>query len=302
MAVNFLMGFYTEAPYGPFAQTREGQEMLKSTIGIVQKINRLFDNYKIPRTYFLLGMFLEACERSLGTTAIKQIFDSSNPLIDLQQHGYSHHPFRKIISRPDKSHLTPNQVYEELMKTNQILERMFGQRSIGIGSPLGYTKGLDRDEEVIARIKEARMLYISSDLRDRDEGISPPLIEEGCLRQPRAYENGLVEIPSHGWQDMAFIGSKSEVVSDFRNWNKRQLDEFIVSHYCGILDEAEQKSLELEKDISIGGCFHPQAIFVYDQNLDLFKRIIDFALERNIRIASYTEIAKEFRESVVNHN
>ena len=52
--------------------------------------------------------------------------------------------------------------------------------------------------------------YVSSDLRDENNSLHPKLVtNEGVLRQPYRYKNGLLEIPSVGWQDTVFSGTSA---------------------------------------------------------------------------------------------
>ena len=289
MKVSYLLGFDTEAPYGDEAHTEKGAIERERTVSVVKKLNTLLDGKNITRTHFLLGSFLVDLERVLGTEEVRQLFNSD--LIDVQQHSYSHNPFREIPTRPDKKALDAAEMYFDIQKANEVLRTILDKKDlIGVRSPLGYYRGLADEHDKMDAVLDNGMIYISSDLRDKNGGIFPPLVENGKLRQPYRYQNGLLEIPGHGWHDTAFLGSKTKGVPKFNELPRKELEAFIVDHYTNLVREGLELAEAEKRDIYIGSAFHPQAMAVYDPELELFSKIIENHEKLGAKVCAYTEI------------
>ena len=287
----FLIGFDTEVPYGSSARTNESKSSREDAINTIKKLNSLFDSEGINRTHFILGDFLEAIDATTGRKTVNELFNW--PLIDIQQHTYSHQTFREIVTRPDKKPLTAVEIKKDIEKASSSIARILNKSVCGLRAPLGYACGMNGESEKLDAIKETNIRYISSDLRDKEGGICPPLMEDGILRQPYKYENGLIEIPSHGWQDTAFLGSKTKGVPNFPEWPRKELECFIVEHYTKIMQDAIVLVDSKKTNIFIGGCFHPQAISTYDPDLELFAKIIDNAKREGVKITSYSDVLNQ---------
>src|SRR3989339_2050223 len=285
--VSLLLGFDTEAPFDQPHRKEGIKPAIDQTIMMVKRLNSLFDLYGISRTFFLLGIFAEEAAKLYNKELIK-IFDVDNPLVDIQSHAYSHQQFRHVPVGINKTTLAPKQVSEDIKRANKIIYELFNIKPIGLRSPRGYALGLDNSKELIESVKNAGIRYISSDLRDKNWQIKTDLFDGNEIRQPRKYSNGLIEMPSHGWQDMAFSGLDIPGVPQFQKWDKKKLDRYIVGHYTGLMDEAIKESKKRNETIYIGGCFHPQAIAVYDKDLKLFRQILDVAEEKGVTAESYT--------------
>jgi len=291
--IHFLLGFDTESPYAHPLNDKTRKEQT-TTLDTVFNLNTVLDHYHAPRTYFILGKFLEETYDAHGQLNLQDAFCTNNPLVDIQQHTYSHQTFRTIPTRPDRTPLTPKQVHEDLVLANPVIDSILGKNPIGVRAPLGYAKGLTTDSALQDAVKNAGMHYISSDLRDNAWGINPPLVDNDTIRQPRTYPNGLIEIPGHGWHDTVFLGSKTINVPPFPTWPKKELEQFIVNHYCQLLQDAHKLAIQHDHDMYVGASFHPQAIHVYDPHQDLLKRILDYAYTHNVELTTFTHAASSF--------
>ncbi|HLC56894.1 MAG TPA: polysaccharide deacetylase family protein [Candidatus Nanoarchaeia archaeon] len=286
--VNLLFGYDTESPYGDKASTEEGAREREVTLRTVDKLNSLFEEYSgFGRTFFILGSFLESTsEHFMGNTELRTIFSSDDPLVDIQQHSYSHVPFRRIATRPDKDPMLPSQIEQDVRKASSLIYRIFGRAVIGVRAPLGYAGGLD-NEEVVNALLNAGVKYISSDLRSKDWGIEPPLVEDGKPRQPRFYSTelgNLLEIPSHGWQDTAFTGKSKTIGTAGYPTTAAGIFEYFNS----LMIQGKELAEDTGKEVFLGLCLHPQAIDVYDPNLDFHKKLLDHFAKHGVNVSSYT--------------
>ena len=270
MTVYFLLGFDTEAPFDQMYKEKEVDSKINETIEIVIKLNILFDSYQVSRTYFLLGKLVERA----SDDDLKSAF--LGKLTDVQSHGYSHTQFRKVPT-DDKPLLSAAEVYEDIISSKKIIKERLGVDVIGLRAPRGYPQGLSGHEELISAVSRAGFKYVSSDLRNQNWGLQTEIVVDGKVRAPYKYNQDLVEIPSHGWQDMAFVMGMAKGVDMF-------------SHYTGLIVKA--LALKSDSDIFIGGCFHPQAVAQYDPQLKFFNRLLKFAKQKGVVVCSYTDAFK----------
>ncbi len=286
--VHLLFGYDTEAPYGDFSESEKGLALRETTLRVVTQVNDLFDRYELNRTFFLLGDFLERTVRAEGKERVKDVFNSENPFIDLQQHSYSHVPFRSIPTRPDRIPMSPKDIEADVKKASEFIEDLFGVEIVGMRSPLGYVGGLQGEQEVIAALISNGIKYISSDLRSQDGGLEPKLVEEGRLRQPHTYAGGLIEIPCHGWQDTALTGKSNTPAEGY----PQGVDQ-ITAYFIDLIDQARKLASEQERDVFVGLCLHPQAVGVYDPNLEVHTGLLEHALMNDVIVSGYTEAYKK---------
>ena len=55
----------------------------------------MFDQKGAPRTFFILGHYLESCLNKYDIDSLQEVYDRNNPLVEIQQHSYSHQIFMK---------------------------------------------------------------------------------------------------------------------------------------------------------------------------------------------------------------
>ncbi|MBU1051162.1 MAG: hypothetical protein KJ718_01265 [Nanoarchaeota archaeon] len=277
MVVNLLWGFDTERPYGEIVNTEDGAIERRANLEFIMKLNGLMDTHEAGRTFFILGDYLEKSAAQLGQEYLRVVFQPSNPLIEICQYSYSHVTVAPIDTRPDKEPVSIEELKEDLVKADETIKRLLGVNKIaGLRTPLGYPhRSLEKSPRVLELLKGVGLKYVSSSLRDSNWGINAPLEENGQLRQPFTYQNGLIEIPPHGWQDTAFTGtSKTKGTEGYPTTT-----EGIVRHYLELFEEANNLSEKTGCPVFVGLCMHPWAIRRYDQGLEAVKGILNAAAE-----------------------
>jgi len=293
MVVNVLYGFDTERPWRPNARrdlTKADGERERN-LDAVARIGSLMDSYGAGRTFFILGDYIELSEGVVGGDHLRQVFQPENPLVEIGQHTHNHVIVAPIKTRPDRNPVGSVELESELRKANSSLHKVFGIEAVyGLRTPLGYVHGTLNDfPDVTNVIKGSGLKYVSSSLRNAEWGINAPLKENGQLRQPFNYANGLLEVPSHGWQDSAFTGaSKTQGTDDFPT----TVGE-IGDHYIGLIRDAIQEAGRLSGDpqpFFVGLCLHPWAIRRYDPNLEVLTRLLDFTSENDMENESYKSV------------
>jgi len=285
MPITLSFGYDTERPYGDLAKTDKGKAIQRTEVGTCEKLTKLFDREKVPRTFFILGSFLESCADHIPLEELRSVFDKKNSLTEIQQHSYSHQVFRPIEGRNDKKIMTPQEFGADLEKANQVLEDILIVKPTGLRTPLGYPQDLTDQPGILAELQQLGFRYVSSDLRGTSSSYRAFLTKE---RQPHTYAHvgfsNIVEIPSHGWQDAIFTVEHAQKMLQ----RKPDSADEIVAHYSELFNIAE--TLE-QKQVSIALCLHPWAVAEYDPQLEIHKHLVDAARNKGIRIASYGEIA-----------
>ncbi|MFC1729985.1 polysaccharide deacetylase family protein [candidate division KSB1 bacterium] len=308
--VSVQLGFYVERPYGNAFSEEEKGRIRKKGFEAIKRINNLCNKHNISRTFFILGDYLEQAYRTLGELKgegiLREIFETDNTMVDIGQHAYSHRPFLEIPTRPDKESLTPSEIDLELRNTSNLIFYILGREAIGLGTPCGYSGGLKHiSDEAQMAIYINGIKYISSDLRDSKHGLNPPLFEDGQIRQPYPlWGKGIIEIPSHGWQDNVFTGTSS--TKGVKGYPKTVED--IAEHYIGLIKEGIEASKENKETDEKGGkngkkiylsfCMHPWAIVEYDLNLDVLESIVSFSLDNGVKVQGYKQAFMGMRESL----
>ncbi len=290
MTLTILYGFDAERPYGEFGADKKGRQQRETNLSIVEKINNVLNQANMGRTFFILGAYLDQSAEQLGVDHLKTAFSIGNPLVEIAQHTYTHPVIANIPTRPDKQPISAEELKNELERAEQSIVKHLGVKPQGLRTPLGYAKGLQTHPDVLDVLKTSGLSYVSSSLRDNNGGLNAPLVEDGLLRQPFRYANGLVEVPSHGWQDTSFTGtSKTQGTTSFPT----DL-EGIFEHYKTILTQGQRISEESGQDIFIGLCMHPWAIAKYDPELNTVQSLVELSQEKGYEGKKYSEVLNKF--------
>lgn len=286
--VILSFGYDTERPYGEWAKTGEGKDFRKKQINFIQKLTNLLDKENVPRTFFILGNYLDLCLEEFSKEELRKIYNKDNFLNDLQQHSYSHQVFRKIEGREDKKVLTVEEYGYDLKKATEVLFEVLGVIPNGLRIPLGHCGDLTDMPNILLELDKLKLNYVSSDLKGINSFDGPLTLE----RQPHNYGHvgfkNIVEIPSQGWQDVFF----TEQMNEKRPGNCPNTFKQILNHYISLLDKAKEISNKSKKDIYISLCLHPQSVMEYDPDLEIHKNLIDYARKNYVTILSYNDVAK----------
>jgi len=96
-------GYDTERPYGFWAETNKGKDFRNKQLEFIKKLNKMLDSNNCPRTFFILGDYLFRCLDNFDKKTLREIYNSENLLIEIQQHSFSYQIFRNL-GRDDKKH------------------------------------------------------------------------------------------------------------------------------------------------------------------------------------------------------
>lgn len=291
--LKIMLGFDCDRPRGDFIQTKEGMEMAKRKIQSLKKISSTLEELKIPRTFFVCGKFLQSMNSVFGKEEMKKAFGIKSPLVEIGDHSYSHNIVKKIKTRPDKIPITPEEVIEEFQKNTGVFKEIFDLKipNRAYRTPLGHHNGLQGEDELLRRLKKIGVNYVSSDLRDENDELNPPLEnKDGTPRQPYFYKNGLLEIPSIGWQDTVF--SKTSKTPTFGKIPDTY--EEIIDYYKELFDKAVKIAKKNKKVYFLGLVLHPYDNSFYNADNKFFYDIFEIVKDMNADFLKYEDTASIF--------
>ena len=290
-SVRVMIGFDCDRPRGSFIASKEGQVMAKRKITSLENISETLEKEKIPRTFFICGNFIESMVHHFGISRLKNAFKAYGSLVEIADHSFSHKTVKSIKTRPDKVPATFSEIREEFETNTILFSKYFDGMNIenrGYRTPLGHKYGLRGEFKLLNVFKDLNINYISSDLRDANESLHPKLIsEDGNIRQPYRYENGLLEIPSIGWQDTAFSQNSSTDLYEIPPTTYSD----IIEYYQNLFLEAKQLSEKLNRDIFLGLVMHPYDVSFYDLNNSLFVDLKKKLYSINGSFHTYLEVS-----------
>ena len=291
--VRVMIGLDCDQPRGIFVASREGSERAWEMLRCLNRLSGLLETMMVPRAFFVGGLFLESMEYVYGTDSLRRALQVDSSLVEIADHGYSHSVLRQVESRPDKLPISSRQAIREYEGNTRLFARILGQDLQGRGyrAPLGHCRGLRGQYDLLDRFRRAGIKYVSSDLRGLGDSLLSPLRWADWMpRQPYRYENGLLEIPSHGWQDTAFFGRSRTPTGDVPGTYQK-----IIAYYRFLLRSAQQIATEYDRDYFVGLALHPHMIALYDADGCFFPDLYDMVTGMNGSFCKYEDVWEHYR-------
>ena len=144
-----LIGYDVEATWAP-----------EETLQFLKVAERVHTELQASCTLFIVGKVLE-----MHPQAFQKI--AENSLFDLQQHTYSHMRLKPVtVFREGKPEVldcgTPEQIREELEKTNELFRKYLDQAPIGLTGPYAnhYENGLRDSPELLTVIHQCGIRFL----------------------------------------------------------------------------------------------------------------------------------------------
>ncbi len=293
--VYVMLGLDCDRPRGIYAFGEKGRSVAIRKLKSLQQIKAELDQLEIKRTYFICGQFLESMATLFGKDEIKRIFGGQPSLVEIGDHTYHHEILNIIPTRPDKKPLSPKELNSEILRCKSVFEDNLDISLLGSGlrAPLGYYNGMHNQFKSLDVLIQHKS-YISTDLRDNKYSLNPKLYDnEGRIRQPYRYENGLLEIPAIGWQDTVFLGtSKTPIYEDY----PKTFDE-IIAYYTGLFREAKDAVVKFNRDIFVGLTLHPLDNSYYNENRNFFPLLKKGLSELNGKFITYGDVCQHYNKT-----
>ncbi|MHA1682986.1 MAG: polysaccharide deacetylase family protein [Promethearchaeota archaeon] len=244
----------------------------KITRAFLREMERIHAGRDVPCSLFIKGQTLEA-----SPVQFKDL--CGNSLLDLEQHTYSHLIFKKIRMFVDGEESfvgndePAGRVREELERTRHIFLDLLGREPIGLTTPYAFHGGLRDRPDLLQVSRDSGIRFVRSWGRNA-RGFNPVPIDV----QPFFYSTEgfpeILECPVQGWQDCIW--------RDRFGWNANwEREVFLSIDYI------------VERDLYLGLVQHDWSSIRADKKMKRTGAIIDYALDRGVRILHYKDLYRE---------
>lgn len=198
-------------------------------------------------------------------------------LFDMQQHTFSHVPFKDIVYSPEPGIVgtipasPPVALVEELAFTSRLLRDHLGIDCVGLRTPFGYYRGLRDRPDLLEIVRGAGLRYITSWGRNEDNGNPTPWV------QPFTYEAegypDILELPFQFWLDVVWFDQHGyDTGAAFLDALKGAVDEVA------------------DNDLVFGACFHDWVMLASDERtVGWLRGFFRYARERGVEVTTYTD-------------
>ncbi|MBL7201206.1 MAG: polysaccharide deacetylase family protein [Anaerolineae bacterium] len=198
-----------------FGYDTERFEEPSVTPHFLSKVSQIHREYQVPCTLFLVGKVIEA-----AADDIKPLV--GDPLFDLQQHSYSHKPFKSYVidfrGVPDEEiqnlewlrgrpkvvvhrGLSLEEIEEQVTKTQECLRSYLGiEDNRGLTCPFAYYQGLLDRPEITDLLYDLGIRFVRSWGRD-SRGWNPTPFDVQPFFYTAHGHDDMLEIPIQGWHD-----------------------------------------------------------------------------------------------------
>jgi len=227
---------------------------------------------QIPATFFLVGLVLEHNRAELRDLL-------SDALFEVGSHTYSHCHLEQA---------DPATARDELRRTGDLIDDVFGRRPVGLRTPGGTERGYRGDRIRLGLISEAGFEYVSA------QGWGPGRTMPAPVTAPYAYADEgfpcLLEIPMHGWHE--------NILTRVHPWQSpsqplspeapRTVDEWCAPFATDMLTA-------LESELPYyGPTMHPWSLRRFAPDCRQVEALLRLAREHGFRFARFSEFRDDW--------
>jgi hypothetical protein len=266
-AVGEALSLMTESPNFPLYRLALDPETCGRALRLLAGVH---GDLGVPGTLFVCGRTLlhalDAVQEAQATG-----------LFDVQQHTFSHVPFKDIEYSPEPGAVAriaaspPAALLEELCFTSALVERHLGHACVGVRTPFGYHRGLRDRPDLLEVVRAAGLRYVTSWGRNEANENPTPWV------QPFAYSGegypDILELPFQFWLDVVWF--------DRHGYDTGPA---LLDALRGAVDEVADGGLVY------GACFHDWTMLASDEaRVGWLRGFLAYALERGVEVTTYTE-------------
>lgn len=229
-------------------------------------ITAIHEAVGVTGTLFVCGRTLLQCLPALRKAA-------ANPLLDVQQHTYSHILFKDDTWKGGLfPQSRPEALRHELGATSGLIKEHLGTDCIGLRTPHGYYLGLADRPDHLELLEDNGIEYVTSWGRNSEHDMPSPFDIQPFWYEEQGFPD-ILELPFQYWADAFwFEGYGIDRGAEFLEVLKEGVDEIV------------------EKDLVYGACFHEWAMIRYNEAGTGWARgVMEYALERGVEVMSYTD-------------
>jgi peptidoglycan/xylan/chitin deacetylase (PgdA/CDA1 family) len=266
-AVGEALSLFTESPSFPLYATALEAESCGRALEL---LGRIHAEAGVPATLFVCGRTLVH-----ALDAVKNA--KATGLFDVQQHTFSHVPFKDIEYSPEPGLVAripaspPAALLEEVAFTSSLIERHLGHEVVGIRTPFGYHRGLRDRPDLLEILRRTGIRYVTSWGRN-EENLNPTPWVQPFTYEEEGYPD-LLEIPFQFWLDVVWF--------DAHGYDSGAA---FLAALRGAVDEVA------ERDLVYGACFHDWVMLAADEEqVGWLRGFLAYARERGVEVTTYTD-------------
>jgi hypothetical protein len=266
-AVGEVLALFTQSPNF----SRYELALDPESCGRALDVNRAaHEDVGVPGTLFVCGRTLLHALDDLKRTRATGLFD-------VQQHTYSHLPFRDIHYDGGPGTLAvipaspPLALREEVALTSRLLRAHLGVECVGIRPCFGYHRGLRERPDLLGLLRDCGIRYTTSWGRNEENGNPTPWV------QPFTYEDegypDLLEIPFQFWLDVVWFDQHGY-----------ETGPQLLDALKGAVDHV------VEHDLVYAACFHDWVMLASaEEQVGWLRGFLAYAKERGAEVLTYTD-------------
>jgi len=275
-AVGEALSLFTESPNFPLYALALDPETCREALELLTEVHR---DAGVPATLFTCGRtLLHALEPVRAAKA--------TGLFDVQQHTFSHVPFKDIVYSPGPGLVgtikasPPVALLEELTATSRLIREHVGNDVVGLRTPFGYHRGLRDRPDLLEIVRAAGLRYITSWGRNEDNGNPTPWEVQPFTYADEGYPD-ILELPFQFWLDVVWFDQHGYDTGP-------QLLEALK----GAVDHVA------EHDLVYGACFHDWVAIASDERrVGWLRGFFAHANERGVEVTTYTDYWRRVTEA-----
>jgi peptidoglycan/xylan/chitin deacetylase (PgdA/CDA1 family) len=239
----------------------------------LKRAAQLHREFGVPATFFVLGQTLERNIDAIGELV-------GDPLFDIQQHTYSHKPLKSLVQQNRHGTLflaggTLERTRDEVVRTNELLERHLGITCTGLTAPYTHYRGLMDRPDILEILAEAGIQFLRTYGRNEHDW------------QPVSFDVQPFWYDLQGFGDMLEFGVTGWVDCLLR-------EELGWDDHEGFFAEV-RRSLDtvVQRDLAWSCLQHDWASIREDPDMVLTERLLREVRERDIPSMLYREAYAE---------
>jgi peptidoglycan/xylan/chitin deacetylase (PgdA/CDA1 family) len=266
-AVGEALSLFAESPNFPLYALALEPDTCRQALELLSEVHA---DVGVPATLFVCGRtLLHALEPVRAAKA--------TGLFDVQQHTFSHVPFKDIVYSPGPGLVgtikasPPEALLEELAFTSRLIRDHVGGDVVGVRTPFGHHRGLRDRPDLLEIVRTAGLRYVTSWGRNEENGNPTPWV------RPFAYaEEGypeILELPFQFWLDVVWFDAHGY-----------DTGPAFLDALKGVVDEIAAT------DTVYGACFHDWVAIASDERrVGWLRGFLRYAVERGVEVTTYTD-------------
>lgn len=266
-AVGEALSLFTESPNFPLYAMALEPPTCGEALALLTEVH---EDVGVPATLFVCGRtLLHALEPVRAAQA--------TGLFDIQQHTFSHVPFKDIVYSPQPGMVATIPaspavaLREELAVTSRLIRDHLATECVGVRTPFGYHEGLRGRPDLVEIIHDAGLRYVTSWGRNADNGNPTPWV------QPFTYADegfpDILELPFQFWLDVVWFDQHGY-----------DTGPAYLEALKGAVD------VVAAEDLVYGACFHDWVALASDERrVGWLRGFLRYALEQGVEVTTYTE-------------